>query len=135
MDLEARLAQVLENKDQGGGGGPSKRTNPDWLPNANSVKHVLTGHRMRVTAVAFHPVYSAIASASEDCTLKVWDWERGELEKTLTGHTRLITDCQYDSHGKNLGLSFHRLRSVIGGLSLHCSQSLRRMIFSSSCGA
>ena len=35
--------------------------------------------------------------------MKVWDWETGEMERTLKGHTKRITDCEYDSKGKNLG--------------------------------
>jgi hypothetical protein len=31
------------------------------------------------------------------------DWETGEMERTLKGHTKRITDCEYDSKGKNLG--------------------------------
>lgn len=38
--------------------------------------------------------------------MKVWDWETGEMERTLKGHTKRITDCEYDSKGKNLGAFF-----------------------------
>jgi len=32
----------------------------------------------------------------------VWDWETGELERTLKGHTMAIKDCEYDSKGMRL---------------------------------
>ena len=83
---------------------PAKRSasQSDWVPRAPAGR-VLTGHRADVTRVAFHPSYSVIATAANDATIKIWDWETGELEKTLKGHTKTVTDCQYDSRGANLG--------------------------------
>ena len=31
-----------------------------------------------------------IISASEDCTIKLWDWEYGECVKTLLSHSNAI---------------------------------------------
>jgi platelet-activating factor acetylhydrolase IB subunit alpha len=45
--------------------------------------------------MAFHPVYSSLASGSEDCTIKIWDWEYGQLERTLKGHRRPILGLDY----------------------------------------
>lgn len=44
-----------------------------------------------------------LASASEDATIKLWDWETGEFERTLKGHTRSVHDVEFDSKGKWLG--------------------------------
>jgi platelet-activating factor acetylhydrolase IB subunit alpha len=45
--------------------------------------------------VAFHPIFSSLASGSEDSTIKIWDWEMGELERTVKGHTKAVLDVDY----------------------------------------
>ncbi|KAG9248840.1 nuclear migration protein-like protein nudF [Calycina marina] len=66
----------------------------NWLPRAPA-KYSLQSHQMPITSVAFHPVFTSLASASEDSTIKIWDWEGGELEKTLKGHTKAVQDVDY----------------------------------------
>jgi platelet-activating factor acetylhydrolase IB subunit alpha len=44
-----------------------------------------------------------MVSASEDATIKVWDFENGEFEKTLKGHTNGVQDIAFDQSGKLLG--------------------------------
>ncbi|KAK1973210.1 WD40-repeat-containing domain protein [Colletotrichum cereale] len=47
-------------------------------------------------ALPFTPSFqSVLASGSEDCTIKVWGWELGELEKTIKGHTKAVTDVDF----------------------------------------
>ena len=46
-------------------------------------KKKLMGHRARITQVRFHPVYTQIATSSEDASIKLWDFETGECEQTL----------------------------------------------------
>ena len=77
-------------------------------------KFELSGHRAPVTRVIFHPVFSIMISASEVClesmmndvqgttqililisdtnhfqdaTIKLWDFETGDYERTMKGHT------------------------------------------------
>jgi platelet-activating factor acetylhydrolase IB subunit alpha len=106
MDLEARLNSASEELAQvshlGTGGGGKRGSNREWIPGPPA-RHTFAGHRMGVNALSFHPTFSSLATASEDFTLKVWDWESGELERTLKGHTKSVTDCSYDSKGKMLG--------------------------------
>ena len=96
MDLEARNASLqseldsttptsllLRNKDP-----------TSWLPSSQA-RHTLSGHRQPVTSVAFHPTFSSLASGSEDTTIRIWDWELGEHEKTLKGHTKAVLDVDY----------------------------------------
>lgn len=57
-----------------------------YIPNTPA-KHILKGHRSHVTSLSFHPQYTEIASSSDDGTIKMWDFENGEYERTLKGHT------------------------------------------------
>lgn len=105
IDLEARNAQLLDELTQTRSNpslATASRSSADWLPR-NPAKHTLQGHRSPITRVAFHPVYNVCASASEDSSIKVWDWETGEFERTLKGHTKAVQDCDYDSKGAYLG--------------------------------
>jgi platelet-activating factor acetylhydrolase IB subunit alpha len=60
-----------------------------WLP-ASSAKHMLQSHRAAITCLVFHPLCPSVASASEDCFIKIWDREVGVLERTLKGHSRPV---------------------------------------------
>ncbi|KAJ3505202.1 hypothetical protein NLJ89_g7541 [Agrocybe chaxingu] len=93
MDLEARLAQAHEDLANAGPASSegSKRVNKEWIPSATP-KLTLPGHRDKINAISFHPQYSVLASASVDATVKIWDWETGECERTLKGHTKAVTD-------------------------------------------
>lgn len=42
-------------------------------------------------------------SSSEDATIKVWDYESGDFERTLKGHTDAVQDIAFDHTGKLLG--------------------------------
>ncbi|KAJ0164570.1 Nuclear distribution protein nudF-2 [Colletotrichum tanaceti] len=96
MELESRAAALQSELDNATPTSRSQRNlNPaNWLPCAPA-RHTLESHRDPITCVAFHPVFSALASGSEDCTIKVWDWELGELEKTIKGHTKAVTDVDF----------------------------------------
>jgi platelet-activating factor acetylhydrolase IB subunit alpha len=107
MDLENRNAALQEEVSMS----PAKRaaTQNDWVPRLPA-SHVLTGHRSPITRVAFHPTYSILASASEDATVKIWDWETGEFERTLKGHTKAVQDCDFDHKGNLLGTCRRTMR-------------------------
>jgi platelet-activating factor acetylhydrolase IB subunit alpha len=115
----AELESQLEKKDEeiaqlsAGGGGLNtipgrfmggsgdKRTPTEWIPRPPE-KFTLNGHRATVTKVIFHPIYSIIASCSEDATIKIWDYESGNFERTLKGHTDVVQDIVFDPLGKLL---------------------------------
>lgn len=69
MDLEAKLAET-EREYIAGAPTRDKRSPTEWIPRPPE-KYSLTGHRAPVTRVVFHPVFSLIATCSEDATIKV----------------------------------------------------------------
>lgn len=48
---------------------------------------------------------SVMVTSSEDATVKVWDYETGDFEKTLKGHTDAVQDVAFDHTGKYLGIA------------------------------
>uniref|UniRef100_A0A3Q0KLI5 Lissencephaly-1 homolog n=1 Tax=Schistosoma mansoni TaxID=6183 RepID=A0A3Q0KLI5_SCHMA len=116
MDLEAKLNeaekefQSMQNAIGFGvaGAAPgsglsdrSDRRDVDAIPRPPA-KFTLTGHRSPITRVLFHPHYNVFVSASEDASIKVWDYETGEFEHTLKGHTDSVQDVAFDPSGKFL---------------------------------
>jgi platelet-activating factor acetylhydrolase IB subunit alpha len=88
------------------GGGLGRSSRP-FLP-AYPEKHTLHGHRLPVSCVCFHPDFSLLATSSQDASIKLWDYESGEFERSLKGHTdavqfiapsdsgRLLASCSAD---------------------------------------
>lgn len=101
MELESRNSALQEELSTA----PARRatSHVEWIPRAPA-RYTLTGHRAPITRVAFHPVFSLVASASEDASIKIWDWETGNFERTLKGHTREVWGVDFDSKGQLLGL-------------------------------
>lgn len=96
MDLESRNAALQSELDSATPTSLSRKNQDpsSWLPRAPA-RHTLQSHRDPVTCVAFHPVFSSLASGSEDYTIKIWDWEHGELERTIKGHTNAVLDLDF----------------------------------------
>jgi platelet-activating factor acetylhydrolase IB subunit alpha len=85
--LEASLGTIGGGKNLG-----------DGLPREPS-KYTLQGHRARVTKIAFHPSYNVVASAGEDAQIKIWDYELGELERSLKGHVGMVNGIEFSPNG------------------------------------
>lgn len=68
-----------------------------------------------------------MVSASEDATMKVWDYETGEYERVLKGHMNAVQDIAFDQTGKLLGkfyshgmdLSFKKFYSRINSKMIY----------------
>jgi len=98
MDLETKINQLQEEL----GSKPVRnKTTGEHIPTPPEA-HSLTGHRDNITAVKFHPVFSLIVSASQDATIKIWDFETGEFERTLKGHTNAVQAVDFDHTGNFL---------------------------------
>ena len=96
MDLESRNTALQAEIDSATPTSLARRNQDPltWIPRAPA-RHTLQSHRLPVTCVAFHPIFSSLASGSEDTTIKIWDWELGELERTVKGHTKAVLDVDY----------------------------------------
>jgi platelet-activating factor acetylhydrolase IB subunit alpha len=96
MELESRNANLQAELDSATPTSLSRRNQDPatWLPRSPA-RHVLQSHRDPITSVAFHPVFSSLASGSEDYTIKIWDWELGELERTMRAHTKAVLDVDF----------------------------------------
>jgi len=98
MDLETKITQLQEEL----GSQPKRAKNTgEHIPTPPEV-HSMVGHRDNITAVKFHPEFSLLVTASQDATIKIWDFETGEFERTLKGHTNAVQSVDFDHSGSFL---------------------------------
>ena len=102
--MESKLSEA-EKEFISGAPTREKRSPGEWIPRPPE-KFDLSGHRAPVNRfvkmndmcefwrlihlcyrVIFHPIFSIMISASEDASIKLWDFETGDYERTLKGHT------------------------------------------------
>lgn len=106
LELQSQVKDVQkEVKEVSDPGNVLRRKDPSqWLPRPPPA-YTLNGHRSPITCVIFHPNFSICCSASEDATIKLWDFESGEFERTLKGHTDSVNSIAMDPLGKLLASS------------------------------
>ena len=98
LNLQNEVEQLKEEMVFYGPGkklGDSNTKRLEGLPRVPA-KFCLNGHRESVTALSFHPVYSILASASEDGSVRLWDYESGVFERTLKGHTATVNSLAFE---------------------------------------
>ncbi|ODV90187.1 hypothetical protein CANCADRAFT_147908 [Tortispora caseinolytica NRRL Y-17796] len=95
MSLEEQVKQLESQIELTGIHSKSITDGSKWLPRSQRFR--LQGHRGQVNSVAFHPQILQLASCSDDCTVKIWDYESGLIEQTLRGHSRSVIDIAYGS--------------------------------------
>lgn len=75
-------------------------------------------------------MFSLLVTSSEDATIKVWDFETGEYERTLKGHTDSVQDIAFDAPGKVLGKKILNFLFQVNGrmlkifIGFYCAQLL-----------
>jgi platelet-activating factor acetylhydrolase IB subunit alpha len=62
----------------------------------------MKGHKDQISQIAFHPLYDILATASKDSSIKIWESESGEIEKTLKGHTKKVNSIAFNRTGTML---------------------------------
>jgi platelet-activating factor acetylhydrolase IB subunit alpha len=140
MELEAQNAALQSAKANGVGaigGGNVDMKNPlgdaRLIPRAPA-KTQLSGHRAPVNVVATHPVYSLVATGSEDSTVKMWDFETAQYERTLKGHTGSVTGLAFDASGSLLASCSADMSAKLWDMSsFSCIKTLRGHDHTISC--
>eukprot|EP01027_Heterolobosea_sp_BB2_P012283 GEZU01017813.1.p1 GENE.GEZU01017813.1~~GEZU01017813.1.p1 ORF type:complete len:253 (-),score=19.04 GEZU01017813.1:440-1198(-) len=128
MELEALVeAQKQQIDDFKSGAAYKQSKGTDYVPVAPA-KFELSGHRAPVTGVLFHPTFNLLVSASEDASIRVWDFESGELEKSMRGHTNAVQHVSFDRTGNFLGKPYY-----ISSVLLRLSCSYRKQFFCVCC--
>lgn len=85
-----------------------------------------TGHQDVVRKILVLPGGKTFASASNDCTIKIWDLETGAVQQTLSGHDSFIYDLALLSNGslvstaEDRSVRIWRNGSVIQAITLPC---------------
>ncbi len=67
-----------------------------------------------------------VASGSEDSTVKLWDYETGQYERTLKGHTGSVTSVAFSPSGEVLASTSADMSAKLWDMSTFiCTRTLR----------
>src|SRR5262249_53265296 len=76
-----------------------------WWRQCRNSEVTLEGHSNGITAVTLSPDGTLLASASNDCTVKLWNIATGRELVTLKGHTGFVTNVAFSPDGQSLASS------------------------------
>lgn len=136
MELEAQILDLQKNGNSSSSGVsgradgisadiPMTSVQSKALPKGPP-KSTLCGHRGPVTTVTIHPIYFIAASGSEDSTIKLWDYESYQYERTLKGHTGPVTGLDFNATGTLLASSSGDMSAKLWDMTTFtCSKTLR----------
>lgn len=130
MELEAKVEQLQHQRVFGGEEG-SAGTSPGTVRDSRMLpkppaKSTLSGHRAPITVVVTHPVYSIVASGSEDSTIRLWDFETAQYERTLKGHTGSVTGLAFDGRGAVLASCSNDMTAKLWDMNSYtCTRTLK----------
>ena len=68
---------------------------------SNQQPNILSGHKSKVTSIAYEAEQNLIATASNDNTVKIWDTRsNGSAIGTYTGHKDCVRDVAISPDGR-----------------------------------
>jgi platelet-activating factor acetylhydrolase IB subunit alpha len=134
MELEAKVEQLQYQRVFGNPVADGDIADNGIIKTADSnrmlpkppAKATLTGHRAPVIVVVAHPIYSLVASGSEDTTIRIWDHETNQYERTLKSHTGTVTGLAFDSRGLILASCSNDMSAKLWDMSTYtCTKTLK----------
>jgi len=90
-----------------------------------------------IVSLAFSPDGQLLASGSLNGTVRLWDWRTGQLVRTLSGHSDIVTSLSFTPDGQTLASSsgddtirFWNVNSGVQEYIIEAEQAVMKIAFS-----